>query len=746
MKHERKRRRWIAFLCTLSILLLMIPFSAFSQDDQPETVPPVNETEWTGGVLLEPDIAAEAEPEPGAEEEAEPEPETEEETEPEPEAEEEAEPEPEAEEEAEPEPEAEEETEPEPEAEEEAESEPEAEEEADPEPEAEEKAEPEPEAEVETESEPDAEEEAEPEPEAEEETEPEPEAEADEKTEEVEEEYGGEDGAASIESTDADALPLPGRVSQIFDEDPNYIGVPLPADSPAEDDEDVILQSSPTAVNAARKGLSEEPEETVSPIPADQQPNLVYTLTVDLTDTLTMILKGVQSEYIQSVVTTVRDHIDASGSIEKFEIENPELTDAEKFYYIGYDANLCWAATSANMLWDANYAQIATNPYTGELFQSSDEVFDYFRKNFYDKGGYPEEAISYFLTEGFSDDMKFSQWAEEILRPDGQSDALLPPTEGSYASARNDVRSDNRFIAVLRSLATNAMGLVLRSYDQSERKYAGISHSVTAQGVIYDRSITDPTRQMKAVILADSDNTLPEWNDERGSFNDEEKAAAAAATSNIYTVYPLELKEFTAYSFRWSIPYVDSVTNEMDVFIDEFVYLVDRVTAALQETDLKEDIKPDPVPDEQEPEPEEPEEAPDAPVQEPEAPIEEEQNKAASAVQPQTTMNSGLLHWLREETDLLYSPASWTWDRAKPQTFLVYVRAAADRFDSVYLDDTRLFSFRRDFRIESEGKGWFLLRISPAVISALSDGDHTFRILLAEDVEAVRTLRVTGRW
>nr|MCR5733061.1 hypothetical protein [Lachnospiraceae bacterium] len=54
------------------------------------------------------------------------------------------------------------------------------------------------------------------------------------------------------------------------------------------------------------------------------------------------------------------------------------IVDAEKFFAQGYDENLCWAATAANMLWISGYGQQAINPITDQAFQSEDEIFDYF--------------------------------------------------------------------------------------------------------------------------------------------------------------------------------------------------------------------------------------------------------------------------------------------------------------------------------------------------------------------------------
>lgn len=74
------------------------------------------------------------------------------------------------------------------------------------------------------------------------------------------------------------------------------------------------------------------------------------------------------------------------------------VTDAEERQQEMWgDGSMCWAATTANMLWSTGWAQKAINPLTGEAFASEDEVFALFKKHFLNDGGWSDHGVRWFF-------------------------------------------------------------------------------------------------------------------------------------------------------------------------------------------------------------------------------------------------------------------------------------------------------------------------------------------------------------
>lgn len=76
------------------------------------------------------------------------------------------------------------------------------------------------------------------------------------------------------------------------------------------------------------------------------------------------------------------------------------------------DTSMCWAATSANMLWNSGWAQKAINPLTGAAFTSEDDVFALFKQHFINDGGWSDHGVRWFFT-GKADELDLHERWED---------------------------------------------------------------------------------------------------------------------------------------------------------------------------------------------------------------------------------------------------------------------------------------------------------------------------------------------
>lgn len=290
-------------------------------------------------------------------------------------------------------------------------------------------------------------------------------------------------------------------------------------------------------------------------------------------DQLVINVRGISQADKEAFIRSIEDSIlDSLLYRTSFTVQGNDLVDAEKFSLeIGnYDAQLCWAATAANMLWISGYAEQVVNPATGIAFASVDEVFDYFRKQFSDQVGRPDGALSLFFSGEypFTDEAGWSQ-----LRNPNNTTALMPEVTdenyGAYWAEKSGEKLD-----LLDNLMSVSAGVLLRGvlyegngiykYDED------FAHWVTAVGVIINPDVTDLADRYKAILIANSDNNP---NNLLVEIPNEEKAIRAANAINTYTIYPLYLFDFgESFGKRWTIPY--GGTNSCTI-IDWLAYLKD---------------------------------------------------------------------------------------------------------------------------------------------------------------------------
>ena len=442
-------------------------------------------------------------------------------------------------------------------------------------------------------------------------------------------------------------------------------------------------------------------------------------------DGLTVIVRGISEKSKNEFISLLEDNIEISLKDNKsLKIVIPDLLDAEKYMLAGYDTDLCWAATAANMLWSSNYAQRAINPVTNETFKNVDEVFDYFRQIFTDNTGRPDGAISVFL----SGDYPFKNVDGWSQLKNGNTKGLLPElsrpdTYAAYPIDRVDM------IRVLENLKDYSLGVLLHSIDIVSNTYTALAHWVTATGVVINQNANTLEDRYKAIIIANSDND-PVYG--TNDIPDAQKAEQAAQADNSYTLYPLALLNFGNIGPRWSIPYYSN--NQLErVVIDWFTQLKDITPVTPDQPDQPDQPeKPDKPskPDQ----PEEPE-TPDVSDQVDSQPHDDEKIVSKSYFKKIEKL-------MVKEDLILYSPTEWNYNSKEDDTFDVFVRTPSSALLNVFVDETALTQFHKDIEIIDLNTGIFLIRINAAVMKELAIDDHTFMVQLTGVGDVAETIHV----
>ena len=220
---------------------------------------------------------------------------------------------------------------------------------------------------------------------------------------------------------------------------------------------------------------------------------------------------------------------------------NINIVDAEKYMAEGYDANLCWAATAANMLQKSGYAQEAVNPATGQPFANEDEVFDYFRHCFTDNAGDPAYGIEYFVNGQYrlQDIDGVSQ-----LKGDAYNGHLISGMDELPANSLNmyDQRDYNvSLLQAVGDIAGKAVGVWIRYWNLTDQGDQGGSFDTNAHwATLYD-IVKDTANNITGILLVDSDNDPVIGRLDPSELSDEPatRAIRASNMSNSYTYYGL---------------------------------------------------------------------------------------------------------------------------------------------------------------------------------------------------------------
>lgn len=255
---------------------------------------------------------------------------------------------------------------------------------------------------------------------------------------------------------------------------------------------------------------------------------------------LTILLRGLTENNKENTFNAINQYISTvleTGNT--VTLTNPEYVDAEKYSTEtkGYDSNHCWAATASNILWTTGYAQQAINPMTGENFKSEDEVLTYFSENFTDFAGRPSDAVDWFFNGNkaytLNDVPKVAHIKEDSEYPN--ETGLL--TGKPYSAYTQNVYNDARSISRLYDIPSNGTGLLVRWLEQNENggyRLSENAHWATVTGVVLDNKKEDVLDKVKALVIADSDNT-PANGDLSATTS--EKLTAKSNQANTYKVY-----------------------------------------------------------------------------------------------------------------------------------------------------------------------------------------------------------------
>lgn len=264
---------------------------------------------------------------------------------------------------------------------------------------------------------------------------------------------------------------------------------------------------------------------------------------------MSAIISGVSnpenSELAERILT------DGMPSLEQYRsvyYKDEYYIDAEKYNvnYAGYDSQLCWAATAANILWTAGYAQEAVNPETGTYFKNEDEIFHYFTHNFTDAPGVPDGAVNWFLYGEDAYSYTGEEGTAQLKYPGTNSGGLLK-NKLSFKPVSKFIPQSPNSLNILEELDHYGVGLQLRFLDSNNVPSEG-AHWLTVVGTVIDNLATSIGEKFKAILLADSDNTPVNGS---MSASEAEKLQAKINAENRYTLYKVTLKQFGDNDYRW---------------------------------------------------------------------------------------------------------------------------------------------------------------------------------------------------
>ena len=375
-----------------------------------------------------------------------------------------------------------------------------------------------------------------------------------------------------------------------------------------------------------------------------------------------------------------------------------DIVDAEKYGEEGYDSNLCWAASAADVLWQAGYPQNAINPLTNEVFQSEDEVFDYFRACFTDEGSNQVGALSYFIDGYYPyDGMEgFSQ-----LKVDAPQGGLVPEINSDdvtvYLSDSGDL-STNIFADYETLLAEygGAASLGVSFWDQSEEKYLN-GHAITLVSLEKDE-----VGNYVGIWFVDSDNDkLVEWEE----LSDEEKAQIAATAPNSCQYYTLSAKDIDN-GLYWVI---DDYSG-YETVINSLVYL------AQYNPELFAQIYDEVI------------------------------GGGSGSGAPSNSITeeafAAIRNMMVDAGWAIYSPSNTIYDATKDTGYSVFVAGPTSELLNVYVDGQRLSAGAGEFKVYMSPSGVFSLTIDTAIMRSLATGEHTLTLDMNSGEDIVTTINV----
>lgn len=191
----------------------------------------------------------------------------------------------------------------------------------------------------------------------------------------------------------------------------------------------------------------------------------------------------------------------------KFSITDADFIDAEKLKFgKAQDDNLCWAASTADMLEYSGWAQKAAevNPEVSDKFLNEDTIFDLFVGNFNDNGGNQYYGLQWFFN-GYYAVQKATGQNWSTVNNYGESGGFLKDYAYSGVTSAVNVEKHEDISETLSALKDgNAVGV---SVSWMKNGAGNGGHAITMWGYIYDKTEpSDSFDYMKALIVTDSDS------------------------------------------------------------------------------------------------------------------------------------------------------------------------------------------------------------------------------------------------
>lgn len=191
----------------------------------------------------------------------------------------------------------------------------------------------------------------------------------------------------------------------------------------------------------------------------------------------------------------------------KFSITDADFIDAEKLKFgKAQDDNLCWAASTADMLEYSGWAKKAAevNPEVSDKFLNEDTIFDLFVGNFNDNGGNQYYGLQWFFN-GYYAVQKATGQNWSTVNNYGESGGFLKDYAYSGVTSAVNVEKHEDILETLSALKDgNAVGV---SVSWMKNGAGNGGHAITMWGYIYDKTEpSDSFDYMKALIVTDSDS------------------------------------------------------------------------------------------------------------------------------------------------------------------------------------------------------------------------------------------------
>ena len=276
-----------------------------------------------------------------------------------------------------------------------------------------------------------------------------------------------------------------------------------------------------------------------------------YSVSFTLPGTQTEVfLTGLGMQDVQEIQQQI---IDSYVSGENFSLTDAGFIDTEKTFNEDEDDDLCWAASTSDMLAYTGWGAKAG-------FKDEDDLFEAFIGAFENDGGHPFYALAWFFN-GAALSSNDSEQSAAIYDYPNSGGYLKDYSFDQFLSFNTDFTADQMDTVADRLREGCAVGVGTSVFDEGEFDNG---HAMTLWGYIRDRSLPadDPARYT-GIFLTDSDS-------------DELEDADRRDAPNVMTLYaPEEYEGYYWFSFDESMeaviidytvlrPYGDALPTETD--------------------------------------------------------------------------------------------------------------------------------------------------------------------------------------